>query len=302
MYVLVVEPNPIMRRLMQSYLTQARYTVVTASEVRDAFTLLQQHPIALIVTAWPMPGGDGLEFLRHVRKAASYIYVLLVAASSGQESVITGLQAGADDYLVKPVDLKQLRRRVILGGRILSLENDLALVRAEHNHLLTHDYLTGLLVRERFTERAESVLHQARQAGIACSLLILELDDLNAINQRYGYHIGNKALRMVADTAVQTIRRDDLAGRWTSARIALLLVKATASAANSVATRLQSRLAATLLAVPDGPPVTLNIRTGVVTTESEQQSTLPAMVAQAETALSETTLYSSVPACKAISN
>ena len=82
----------------------------------------------------------------------------------------------------------------------------------------------------------------------------------------------------------------------------MMLVKATASAANAVATRLESRLAATLLAVPDDPPITLNIRTGVVTTEPAQQNTLPSMIVQAETALSEAALYSSVPARKAISN
>ena len=125
MRILLVEDDPVARRQMQAGLERAGHEVVTANDGEHAWEMLQAPETPhLVVLDWDLPGLDGLAVIDRVRAipGASYTYVVLVTGRGLREDVVAGLEAGADDYLIKPVDGSVLRARVRSGERVLRLE------------------------------------------------------------------------------------------------------------------------------------------------------------------------------------
>ena len=103
--------------------------VVVARDGAEAWEILQSGGgIALTILDWMMPGSDGPEICRRIRQDESlaHMYVLLVTARDARSDLIAGLDAGADDYLIKPFDAEELRARIHVGLRVLKLQERLA--------------------------------------------------------------------------------------------------------------------------------------------------------------------------------
>jgi two-component system cell cycle response regulator len=100
----------------------------------------------MAILDWMMPGLDGVELCRRIRshQPGPYKYVLLLTAKGSKEDVVAGLEAGADDYLIKPFNLNELRARVRAGKRVLQLQDALLKVQTELQFESAHDHLTGL--------------------------------------------------------------------------------------------------------------------------------------------------------------
>jgi signal transduction histidine kinase len=127
--VLIAEDNPFYVCMIEASLKGWGYEVVTARDGEQAWRLLSaEDPPKLAVVDWLMPGLDGLELCRRVRAARrdEPTYLIMLTAKGGKENVIAGLTAGADDYICKPFDLDELRTRVQVGRRIVTLQASLA--------------------------------------------------------------------------------------------------------------------------------------------------------------------------------
>lgn len=109
-------------------LTAWGFDVGVAHDGNTAWELLRDHAPSLAVIDWEMPGLDGPELCRRIRStpALAHLYVILLTARSSRSDVVSGLEAGADDYLVKPVDPHELRARVNVGARVVALQERLA--------------------------------------------------------------------------------------------------------------------------------------------------------------------------------
>src|SRR5262245_34656683 len=128
MKVLIAEDDPISLEVLQSYLERWGHEVVAAEDGAAAWRLFEADDISLVITDWMMPAMDGLELVRRIRAAPrpGYVYVILLTAKSRKEDIVRGMEAGADDFLVKPFDREELRVRLRAGERIVMLEQDLA--------------------------------------------------------------------------------------------------------------------------------------------------------------------------------
>jgi phosphoserine phosphatase RsbU/P len=127
--VLAVDDEPHIRRLIQTSLTGWGYEVVTASRGEEALAILERDDApSLAVLDWTMPGIDGLELCRRVRELPKPLkpYLIFVTARARTQDIVTGLTAGADDYIVKPFQREELRARVRVGERMLQLQVILA--------------------------------------------------------------------------------------------------------------------------------------------------------------------------------
>ncbi len=133
MKVLIAEDDPISAQVLQSYLEKWGHTVVAAENGAEAWRLFQQDDIALVISDWVMPELDGLELVRRIRSCqrSGYVYVILLTAKSKKEDIVRGMEAGADDFLIKPFDREELRVRLRAGERIVRLEQHLARRNAE---------------------------------------------------------------------------------------------------------------------------------------------------------------------------
>src|SRR5882757_2074539 len=132
MRVLVAEDEVVSRRLLEASLRRWNYDVVTASDGTEAARILQSPDAPkLAVLDWLMPGLDGTQLCRKIRQAEidSYTYILLLTTKHTKRDVVEGLEAGADDYISKPFDPRELRVRLRTGKRILFLLNQLTAAR-----------------------------------------------------------------------------------------------------------------------------------------------------------------------------
>jgi CheY-like chemotaxis protein len=133
--VLLAEDEPVTRRLLTATLTRFGYDVVSVDDGLKAWAILETPTSpALVLLDWSMPGLDGPDICKRVRARTNrpgYTYILMVTARSGKEDVVTGLSAGADDFVTKPVDVEELRARLRVGERIVALERTLAAQVAE---------------------------------------------------------------------------------------------------------------------------------------------------------------------------
>lgn len=138
MRILIVDDEPVNRLVLARKLAQWGHDVVQAEDGVQAWDIMQREPFRMVITDWMMPGMDGVELTRRIRCSplGGYVYVLLLTARSGTEALVEGMEAGADDFMVKPFQVEELRARIRAGERVLQLESDLA----EHNRRLSLAY------------------------------------------------------------------------------------------------------------------------------------------------------------------
>ncbi len=133
--VLVVDDSQAQRKVVAVSLKRQGFDVVEAGSGKEALDILRDSPVDLVLSDWMMPGMDGLELCRHVRKLPqeSYVYFILLTSKSEKDAVAHGLDIGADDFLTKPVSGDELRARINAGDRILKMTRELS----EKNRLIT---------------------------------------------------------------------------------------------------------------------------------------------------------------------
>ncbi len=125
--MVIADDDPVSREILGALLGKWNYHVLVATDGREAMELIraQTQPV-LAVLDWMMPGLDGIEVCRRVREISKSVYIILLTARNSKERIVEALEAGADDYLAKPFDKGELRARLNVGLRLLSLQSNLA--------------------------------------------------------------------------------------------------------------------------------------------------------------------------------
>lgn len=149
MKILIAEDDAVSRRLLEATLEKFGHQVVVATDGAQAWQVLQNVDAPrLAILDWMMPEIDGVEICRRLREVPNVTppYLILLTAKSNKEDVVTGLDAGANDYLTKPFDRAELRARVQVGAQVLELQEILAeRVRELEDALSQVKQLQGLL-------------------------------------------------------------------------------------------------------------------------------------------------------------
>lgn len=128
MHILVVEDDIVARVISERTVEKLGHQCVVAANGADAWALLQHTPVDVVITDWMMPGMDGVELCRRIRQRGgdTYTYVILLTALADKAHLMTGIEAGADEYLTKPVDRDELAVRLISAARVTALHRELA--------------------------------------------------------------------------------------------------------------------------------------------------------------------------------
>ena len=132
MRVLIAEDDPAFGKLLEDILVKWGYQVLVTRDGIDAWLALKAEDAPrLAILDWMMPGMDGVEICRQVRKEAQvpYTYLILLTSQQRDEDLVTGMEAGADDYLTKPLKINELRVRLDAGRRMVDLQNELLAAR-----------------------------------------------------------------------------------------------------------------------------------------------------------------------------
>ena len=263
MRILVADDDPITRISLQSLLTKRGYEVTTASDGDEAHTiLLRDDAPPLAIVDWMMPGRDGVEVCKDLRKAGkrSYTFVVMLSGRREKEDFIAGLEAGADDYVRKPFDIDELHARIRAAERILKLQEEL---RTKANE----DELTGVLNRGAIVDILQRVLAHAARANEAVSVILVDLDNFKQINDMHGHPVGDAVLREVSTRLGWSLRAYDALGRYGGEEFLIVLPGCSTGNALEVAERVRGSVANEAVTTNAGElPVTISL--GVAGTDS----------------------------------
>lgn len=246
MKILAAEDNLIFRSILGNLLTKWGYDVVSASDGAEAWQILQSDDAPrLAILDWMMPGLDGPEVCRRLRASGRepYIYILLLTARTESQDLVEGMEAGADDYLRKPLNSMELRARLRAGRRIVELQEQLLMAREALRQQATHDGLTGLLNRSAVMEILHKELIRSQREQQPISLLLVDLDRFKQINDEHGHLVGDAVLREASARMKSAIRRYDSIGRYGGEEFLVVLPGCDAAGGAAQAERLRLALA-----------------------------------------------------------
>jgi len=244
--ILVAEDDPMFRRLLEGWLKQWGHDVTVANNGAVAWAILQrEQPPDLLILDWMMPGIDGLELCRRIRadRRSAYRYILLITAKDARQDLVSGFEAGADDYLTKPFDRDELRARLRVGERILKLQDDLIRARDRLQFQATHDALTGLLNRGAILETFSREQERSRRTRVPMAVLMLDLDHFKRINDTLGHLAGDAVLKETATRLTHAVRSYDSVGRYGGEEFLVVLPGCDSNQALRIAERIRCAIA-----------------------------------------------------------
>ncbi len=277
--ICVIEDDEAQRRLLVAELRREGYQILEVDHGRDVLKLVREHRPRVLICDLCLPGCDGLEICRTLRSDSSLdgLYLILITADDDEQVKQQALDAGADDFLRKPIDGRELRARVRNGMRFHRLHERL------RQAALT-DSLTGLWNHARFRELLEREFSRTRRYGGIVSLLMLDLDHFKAVNDTYGHEVGNKILQRTADHLRRSVRDTDIVARYGGEEFAIVCPETPLSEATRLAERIRRTLprAVRLRGYPRLIP---RISIGVASTEDPRATSVSGLINLGDQAL-----------------
>ncbi|MGE0479156.1 MAG: diguanylate cyclase [Phycisphaerae bacterium] len=263
--VVVADDDGAMQALLVRQLEKAGYTVAACGDGLEALELVKHAGSCIVVADWTMPGMDGVELCRTVRelselRVVGMVYFVLLTAHQEKSAIITGLEAGANDYLTKPYHQAELLARIRAGERLLRLQDELverqvdmqkissqmAILNRKLERLANTDGLTGLVNRRYTLEALQRLWDKSLESGAPLSVVMLDIDSFKKINDTYGHKAGDTVLIAVAAALRRQARGSDVCGRVGGEEFLILLpasdLNQAAAAAERVRRAIQARL------------------------------------------------------------
>ncbi len=246
--IVIADDSKAQRSLLEGRLAAAGHPVVAAADGKEALDrLLADSELRLAVVDWEMPEMTGVEFCRQVRDKVRdrYVYVIVLTSRSSAEDVVQALDAGADDYLIKPWNALELAARVRVGHRIVALHDRL-------RHEAAHDALTGLLGRAAVLDRLRLASEMARSSGGSVASVMVDVDHFKRVNDTHGHPAGDRVLIEIAARLRRAARSIDAVGRLGGEEFVVVLPGSDAAQGVAYAERLREEVAASAIAIAGG--------------------------------------------------
>lgn len=285
--VLVADDDAISRIMLQSCLAKWGLNVTAAQDGLQAWHELEKLDApSLIILDWMMPGFSGIELCRKIRarKNSNYPYILVLTSRDAKENVVEALDAGADDYLVKPFNINELKARLAVGGRILALQNELFRTQQELRFQAQHDSLTRLWNRGAIMAFMEREIARSRRSTSQLGVLLLDIDHFKKVNDTYGHMVGDTVLQKVAERLSAGIRAYDWLGRYGGEEFIVLLANCNAETVQLCAERIREIVAAEPVNTLSGP-LKITVSVGAALCPQDDAATPEESLQLADTAL-----------------
>jgi diguanylate cyclase (GGDEF)-like protein len=249
MKVLVVEDNKPISLVICRIISSMGHDVVTVENGEDAVHTFMGEEIDLILMDVEMPGIDGFETTRRIRALIpdQWIPIIFLSANSEESYLAKGIDAGGDDYLVKPVKPVVLKAKIRAMERIAQMRNalkianeDLAKANEELERLSCSDGLTAAVNRRGFDQQFQLEWKRATRSEIELAILMIDIDQFKKYNDRYGHLEGDDCLRTVARTIQSCLLRPaDMLARYGGEEFVVLLPDTSSAGALEVAERMR---------------------------------------------------------------
>jgi len=275
--ILVVDDNEVNVELLVVMLASEHYVVSTAFDGFEALAKIAAEKPDIVLLDVMMPELDGFEVCRCIKAdpATARIPVIMVTALSDVDDLVRGFEAGADDFVTKPVNGLALMARIDLQlRRKRDYEDILEQSRA--------DPLTGAFNRGYFDAHAPRLAARCRPARQSLSVLMIDVDNLKQVNDAHGHSVGDRVLKQVVNRVTSALRPSDLVARMGGDEFAVVMPETDLDAALQVAERLRGRIAETPV---EGVAVTVSI--GVTASRPDVEEELEVTLQRADAAVYE---------------
>jgi two-component system, cell cycle response regulator len=262
--VLIVDDDPDARDYLVAVVQEAGYLTAVASSGEEALQMLEREFCPILITDRNMPGMDGITLCKRARLGTypGYLYIFLLTAHNASEDIVTGLKAGADDYLGKKnISAPELIARLGNARRIINLEQALRRALDQKRQMANTDALTGAYSR-RYLERQLSLeLERSRRFGHSLAVLLIDIDHFKRVNDRFGHAVGDEVLCETYRRMRELLPRAcDWIGRYGGEEFLVVLLDTDLGGAEVVAQRLNAGVARSSIETSSGKvPVTISI-------------------------------------------
>src|SRR5262245_41014351 len=230
--ILIVDDHEDNVELLRARLEAWGYDTDCASDGEEALSKIEASPPDLVLLDVMMPRVDGIEVARRVKGNPNlpFVPIIMQTALDATENKVEGLNAGADDYITKPIDFAELKARMTSMLRIKRLqeqleerERELMEVNERLRHMSQTDALTGLDNRRHLEERLREMFEHAKRLNEPFACVMCDLDRFKSVNDTYGHQAGDQVLRDFAQILRKEVREIDRAGRYGGEEFMLLL-------------------------------------------------------------------------------
>ena len=242
--VLIVDDDPMIRELLTIYISDIDCNIETAENGEKAIKLVNEKKIDIMILDLLLPDMDGFDVCRKIKEyEKTYpIQVVIVTSLTDTRSKIEGIEAGTDDFLLKPVSRDELKARLLSLFKKKAYLDQL-IVRTDNalNAAIT-DKMTGVYNHGYFKNFLTMELNRAERHGHKLALLMIDIDDFKKFNDRYGHPCGDEALKIIASIIRENIRKVDLLARYGGEEFAIILPYLGLEAAEEIATRILEKV------------------------------------------------------------
>jgi diguanylate cyclase (GGDEF)-like protein len=272
--ILVVDDNESNIDMILAILKE--YDVIPSTSGDDALALIKEESIDLVLLDILMPGMDGFTVCKRLKDQPDTkdIPIIFITAKNDEASIEQAYDLGGADYVTKPFKPKELLARVKVQLKLQDLLKEL-------DFLATRDSLTGIYNRRKFFQMAELMYDKASDDLYA---LMIDIDHFKRVNDRYGHHTGDEALKKITSAISETLPASSLFGRMGGEEFAVLLRAEDQSQAMEVAYLLQQKVSEIPIDISDGSTISCTISSGVAC-KQEDTASLDRLLRQADTAL-----------------
>jgi two-component system cell cycle response regulator len=253
--IAVIDDDPSVRQLLNIVVKRAGAIVLEAGTLAEGERILREYPWDVAVIDRRLPDGDGLELCKLVTAGTveSHRYVVILSGLQSHEEKMRGFEAGADEYIGKPIDpgefaarLRGIRRSVTsqktLMARLFMLEQ-----------LSVMDAMTQVYNYRFFDAEIRRYYDLAVRHQRALALAMVDLDHFKKVNDTFGHRIGDQVLIEISNMIAQGIRSSDILARYGGEEFAVILPETNLEEAFMLAERLRGSIAGSILDVTNGP-------------------------------------------------
>lgn len=268
--ILLAEDSAIYRRLIEAQLKEWGFRLVLAKDGKEAWKVLSSHDSPrLAILDWVLPEIDGVEICRRLRERSEkvpYTYTILLTAKSKKDEMLEAMQAGADDFLAKPFDPPELKARLLVGKRIVELQQKLVSINEALQFAACHDFLTGLWNRAEILAFLQRELSRARRDRSPVGIILADVDHFKKVNDGLGHDNGDSVLKAVAHCLTIRLRAYDGIGRYGGEEFLMVVPGCNLEVATRRANEIREFVARTQIPTAAGA-ISVTLSMGVVVAE-----------------------------------
>lgn len=285
MRVLIAEDDRISRMILTEMVKKWGYDPVAVEDGQQAWDVMQEPDAPhLALLDWEMPGMSGLEVCRRIRDGnpSHPPYLILLTARNDKADIVTGLDSGANDYISKPYDNRELQARLQVGRRMVDLQTELLDAKDALAHEAMHDALTGALNRRAVFEGLSREMSRAVRRQTGLSIGMCDIDHFKQVNDTYGHQTGDAVLCALVAAMKTSLRRYDLVGRYGGEEFLVVAPGSEGSAREGIYERLRYLIEDLTITTPCGR---VNVTMSMGVAKAAKGQTMDALLAAADAAL-----------------